>query len=161
VEANTRSSERRVGIRQRRRRRRRDHRRRRQGTSPPGEREDDTVEALRMPSRVPSRKLARNPDLPRNAPARRAPRQLDGVCMTISERSREPVFFGGSSFNREPVGTTQGSAAHVRHRRIPKCQVPGRLLRRAEGEVRGSDSRHTVVDRDEPSAGGHREGLHL
>jgi hypothetical protein len=39
--------------------------------------------------------------------------------------------------------------------------VPRRLLRGAEGEIRGSDSRHTVVDRDEPSTDGHREGLHL
>ena len=84
VEANVRSSEGRVGIRQHRRRRRRDQRRRWQGTSPPGEGEHDTVEALRMPSGVPSR----NPDLPRNAPARRATRQLDGVRMTISKRSR-------------------------------------------------------------------------
>jgi hypothetical protein len=39
--------------------------------------------------------------------------------------------------------------------------VPRRLLRRAEGEIRGSDSRHTVVDSDKPSTDGRREGMHL
>ena len=145
VETNIRSTEGRVGSRQRHRRRRRDHRRRRQGTSPPGEREDDAMEALRMPGSVPSR----NTDLPRNPPPRRAPRHLDDVGMTIIV------------WSRQPVGTAQSGTAHIRHRWIPKRQVPRRLLRRAEGEVRGSDSRHTVVDRDEPSTDGHCEGLHL
>jgi hypothetical protein len=62
VKTNTGSTKGRVGSRQRRRRRRRDHRRRRQGTSPPRESEDDAMEALRMPSSVPSG----NTDLPRN-----------------------------------------------------------------------------------------------
>ena len=69
---------------QRNQRRGSDHGRRGQVTSPAGEREDEAMEALRMPSGVPSR----NPDLPRNAPARRATRQLDGMCMTISKWSR-------------------------------------------------------------------------
>jgi hypothetical protein len=63
--------------------------------------------------------------------------------------------------SRQPVGTTQSGTAHVRHGGIPKRQAPGRLLRRAEGEIRESDSRHTVVDSDEPSTDGRREGLHL
>jgi hypothetical protein len=145
VETNIRSTEGRVGSRQRHRRRRRDQRRRRQVTSPPGEREDDAMEALRMPSSVPSW----NTDLPRNPPPRRAPRQLDDVGMTIIV------------WSRQPVGTSQSGTAYIRHRGIPKRQVPGRFLRRAEGKVRGSDSRHTVVNGDEPSTDGHREGLHL
>ena len=98
-----------------------------------------------MPSSVPSG----NTDLPRNPPTRRAPRQLDDVGMTIIV------------WSRQPVGTSQRGTAHIRHRGIPKRQVPGRFLRRAEGKVRGSDSRHTVVNGDEPSTDGHCEGLHL
>jgi hypothetical protein len=145
METNIRSTEGRAGSRQRRRRRRRDHRRRRQGTSPPGEGEDDAMEAFRMPSSVPSR----NTDLPRNPQTRRAPRQLDDVGMAIIVRSRQPV------------GTAQSGTAHIRHRGIPKRQVPGRLLRRTEGKVRGSDGRHTMIDGDEPGTDGLREGLHL
>jgi hypothetical protein len=98
-----------------------------------------------MPSSVPSR----NTDLPRNSPPRRATWQLDDVGMTISVGSRQPV------------GTAQSGTAYIRHRGIPKRQVPGRLLGRAKGKVRGSDSRHTVVDSDKPGTDVRREGLHL
>ena len=147
VKTNTRSTEGRVGIRhrRRRRRRRRDHRRRRQGTSPPCEREDDTMEALWMPSSVPSR----DTDLPRNPPTRQAPRQLDDVGMVVTKRSREPV------------STTESSTPQVRHRGVPKNQMPGRLLRRAERKVRRRDRRNTVVDSDDPGADGRYKGRHL
>lgn len=98
-----------------------------------------------MPSSVPSG----NTDLPRNPPTRRAPRQLDDVGMAITKRSRQSV------------GTAQGGTAYVGHRGIPKHQVPGRLLRRAKGEIRRSDGGHTVIDSDEPSTDGRREGVHL
>ena len=87
LKPNTRSGEGRVGNRQCRRLRCRHERRHRQGTNPPGEREYDAMGALWMPSSIP----CRNPDLPRNPPARRAPWQLDNVGMTISKRSRQPV----------------------------------------------------------------------
>ena len=98
-----------------------------------------------MPSSVPSR----DTDLPRNPPTRQAPRQLDDVGMVVTKRSREPV------------STTESSTPQVRHRGVPKSQMSGRLLRRAERKVRRRDRRNTVVDSDDPGADGRHKGRHL